>query len=99
MLEIPDNVYSALHLAVVRFLNISDSYHLRVFSAMRDAGIGVQLHYSPVHLQPFYRDLGFLPGSYPHAELYSKNAMSLPLYPGLSDDDQDHVINTFANII
>ncbi|MDX1442810.1 MAG: UDP-4-amino-4,6-dideoxy-N-acetyl-beta-L-altrosamine transaminase [Gammaproteobacteria bacterium] len=64
----------------------------RVFDALREAGIGVNVHYIPVHLQPFYRDLGFSPGDYPRAEAYYEQAISIPLYPGMSDADQDAVV-------
>ena len=59
LLEIPENVFSSLHLAVIRLGDDRPSEHLRVFQGLRKAGIGVQLHYSPVHLQPYYRRLGF----------------------------------------
>ena len=77
------------------------SYHLypvqvedraRVFAALRADGIGVNVHYIPVHLQPYYRDLGFGPGDFPEAERYYDRAISLPLYAGLSDADQDTVV-------
>lgn len=86
----PEN-RSALHLYVVR---VPADHHRAAFDAMRAAGIGVNLHYIPVHLQPFYRAMGFGPGDFPHAEAYYREAISLPLYPGLSDEDQDRVVAT-----
>lgn len=65
-----------------------------VFASMRNAGILVNVHYIPVHLQPFYRSLGFARGDFPQSESYYANAISLPLYAGLSDDEQDYVIAT-----
>ena len=59
---------------------------------MRAAGIGVQVHYIPVHLQPYYRALGFKPGHCPEAERYSDEALSLPLYPAMTDGQQDEVV-------
>jgi dTDP-4-amino-4,6-dideoxygalactose transaminase len=59
---------------------------------MRAAGIGVQVHYIPVHLQPYYRALGFKPGHCPEAERYAEEALSLPLYPALTDVEQDQVV-------
>ena len=60
-----------------------------VFDAMRAAGFGVQVHYAPVHLQPYYRAFGFAPGDFPRAERYAAGALSLPLYPTLADAQLD----------
>ena len=70
----------------------SPEKHRRLFCSLRDANIGVQLHYSPIHLQPFYRGLGFREGDFKNAELYAQSAMSVPLYPGLDDNAIDRVI-------
>ena len=98
-LEIPDNVISALHLAVIR---LDDRYrykHRQIFEGLRAYGIGVQLHYSPVHLQPYYRKLNFKDGDFPHAEAYANEAISLPLYPGLQEIDQHRVVDALANLL
>ena len=63
-----------------------------VFEYLRAAGIGVNVHYIPVHLQPDYRRFGFAPGDFPVAEDYYARALTLPLYPGLSDAGQDRVV-------
>jgi len=63
-----------------------------VFDELRAKGIGVNLHYIPVHLQPFYKDMGFANGDFPAAENYYSRAISIPMYPGLTDSDQDTVI-------
>ena len=68
LLRIPSECYSALHLAVIRLQGKFASQHRKVFDGLRNAGIGVQLHYSPVHLQPYYRRLGFNNGDFPQAE-------------------------------
>jgi dTDP-4-amino-4,6-dideoxygalactose transaminase len=52
----------------------------------------VNLHYMPVHLQPYYRDMGFLPGQFPEAESHGREAITLPLFVGLSDETQDKVM-------
>lgn len=98
-LEIPQGIKSALHLGVIRLESKSRKDHLRVFEGLRAAGIGVQLHYSPVHLQPYYRRLGFGEGDFPAAEAYASNAISLPLYPGLSDDEQRRVVHTLSSLL
>ena len=99
LLDIPEDVSSALHLAVVRLDNPSSDYHRQVFEGLRAAGIGVQLHYTPVHLQPYYRRLGFREGDFPEAEAYATNAISLPLYPGLSDPEQQRVAAALASLL
>ncbi|MEZ5830996.1 MAG: UDP-4-amino-4,6-dideoxy-N-acetyl-beta-L-altrosamine transaminase [Dongiaceae bacterium] len=86
---------SAWHLYVIRIdQKRSGKTRRQVYDSMRAAAIGVQVHYIPVHLQPYYRALGFGPGYCPEAELYSEQALSLPLYPAMSDDDQDKVVAT-----
>ncbi len=91
---------SAWHLYVVRVDGSrSRMSHRAVFDGLRNAGIGVNLHYIPVHLQPFYRQLGFKAGDFPEAEKYYQEAISLPIYYGLSDQDQDYVINTLKQLL
>lgn len=84
---------SAWHLYVIRIdLAQAKKTRRQVYDAMRAADIGVQVHYIPVHLQPYYRALGFKPGHCPEAELYAEQALTLPLYPAMSDSDQDQVV-------
>ncbi|MDX5298267.1 MAG: DegT/DnrJ/EryC1/StrS family aminotransferase, partial [Gammaproteobacteria bacterium] len=85
----PDG-YSGLHLYVIRLA--ADAPHRDVFERLRAAGVGVNLHYIPVHTQPYYRQLGFRPGDFPEAERYYREAISLPMYPGLTFDEQDQVV-------
>jgi dTDP-4-amino-4,6-dideoxygalactose transaminase len=86
---------SAWHLYVIRIdPKRAGKTRRQVYDSMRAADIGVQVHYLPVHLQPYYRALGFKPGHCPEAELYSDQALSLPLYPAMSDADQDQVVDT-----
>ncbi|GAF51730.1 bacillosamine/legionaminic acid biosynthesis aminotransferase PglE [Psychrobacter sp. JCM 18900] len=67
---------------------------------MRAANIGVNLHYIPVHLQPYYREhFGFKLGDFPQAEQYYREAISLPLYPDLSQEQQDYVVETLKDIL
>ncbi|MFO1403879.1 MAG: UDP-4-amino-4,6-dideoxy-N-acetyl-beta-L-altrosamine transaminase [Azonexus sp.] len=80
---------SAWHLYPI---GVAPGRRATLFARFREAGIGVQVHYIPVHLQPYYRRLGFAPGDFPAAEAYYAGALSLPLYPGLTDADQDQVI-------
>ena len=94
--KVPDDVYSARHLYVIR---VSSEQHCNIFKSLHNKGIGVNLHYMPVHLQPYYRKFGFKEGDYPNAEKYSQEAISLPLYPSLTDSEQDHVIATLRSLI
>ena len=93
-LEIPEDCYSACHLAIIKLVDFSRKFHKKFFENMRSLGIGVQLHYSPVHLQPYYRKYGFKEGDFPMAEKYAKTALSIPLFPDLTYDEQIRVINT-----
>ena len=84
---------SAWHLYVIRLkLQELNKSHRQVFEELREQGIGVNLHYIPVHTHPYYRGLGFAAGSFPEAERYYCDAISLPLFPRMTDADQDQVI-------
>lgn len=88
----PDS-HSGLHLYVIRLqLNKIGMTHRQVFEVMREEGIGVNVHYIPVHTQPYYQKLGFVAGDYPEAESYYAEAISLPMYPTMTDSQQDQVI-------
>jgi len=97
MLEVPEDVLSSVHLAVIRLQQATAEQHRQVFEGLRAAGIGVQLHYSPVHLQPYYRAMGFAEGQFPEAESYASSAISLPLFPGLGAADQQRVAAALAD--
>ncbi|MCG5495987.1 UDP-4-amino-4,6-dideoxy-N-acetyl-beta-L-altrosamine transaminase [Ectothiorhodospira variabilis] len=91
---------SAWHLYPIRLnLEAISCSHRQIFESLREAGIGVNLHYMPVHLQPYYRNLGFQPGQYPEAEAHGREAISLPMYPGLSDEQQTEVITHLTKVI
>ena len=91
---------SAWHLYVVRLqtqrLAVS---HREVFEGLRAAGVGVNVHYIPVHLQPYYRDLGFIAGDFPEAEAYYAQAISLPLFPAMTHEQQDFVIGQLKTLL
>jgi dTDP-4-amino-4,6-dideoxygalactose transaminase len=91
---------SAWHLYVVRVqTDVLSVSHRQVFEGLRAAGIGVNVHYIPVHLQPYYRDLGFKPGDFPEAEAYYAQAISLPLYPAMTDAQQDYVVDQLRRVL
>jgi len=92
--------YSGRHLYVIRLhLDEIKLSHKDVFEALRNSGVGVNLHYIPVHIQPYYQELGFETGQFPNAENYYKNAISIPLFPNLTSADQQHVISILRNIL
>lgn len=105
--ELPLNVpwcdpetHSAFHLYVVRLrLDAIAKSHVQVFTELRERGIGVNLHYIPVHTQPYYRRLGFKPGDFPVAEQYYREAISLPLFFGLSEAQQDQVVAVLREVL
>jgi dTDP-4-amino-4,6-dideoxygalactose transaminase len=70
-----------------------------VFEALRTAGILANLHYIPVYRQPYYENMGFVKGYCPEAEQYYKEAISLPMYPGLTEAQQDHIVYTLKQIL
>ena len=85
--------YSGLHLYVIRLqLDKISKTHLEVFQGMRDAGILVNLHYIPVHMQPYYQKMGFKEGQFPQAEQYYKEAISIPMFPIMTDAQQEKVV-------
>ena len=94
------NAWSAFHLYVVRLeLDRIGKSRREVFEELRERGILVNLHYIPVHTQPYYRAMGFKDGDFPEAEAYYQGAITLPLYYGLSEDDQDRVILSMREIL
>lgn len=95
----PDS-YSGLHLYVIRLqLDKLDKSHRQVFEGLREQGIGVNLHYIPVHTQPYYQNMGFKEGDFPEAERYYSEAISLPMYQGLTDQQQNQVVRVLALVL
>lgn len=91
---------SSFHLYVIRLrLDEIGTSHRAVFEALRAAGIGVNLHYIPVHTQPYYRSMGFAPGQFPQSERYYAEAISLPMFPTMTDDEQDRVVSALAETL
>ena len=85
--------YSSYHLFIIK-LNIKYKYlHRKLFDYLRSKNVLVNLHYLPIHLQPFYRKFGFKKNQFPVAEEYSESAISIPIYPNLRRKDQIKIIN------
>jgi len=95
----PDS-YSAYHLYVIRLqLDQTRATHLQVFEALRAKDIMVNLHYIPVHTQPYYQKMGFKTGDFPAAELYYREAISIPMHPTLTNAEQDQVASVLREAL
>ncbi|MEG6584990.1 UDP-4-amino-4,6-dideoxy-N-acetyl-beta-L-altrosamine transaminase [Dendrosporobacter sp. 1207_IL3150] len=91
---------SAWHLYVIRIkLDEISASHSRVFEFLREAGIGVNLHYIPIHMQPYYSKLGFKKGMFTEAEKYYQEAISLPIYFDLQDEEQDYIVAKIREVL
>lgn len=90
---------SAWHLFVVRLSGPAAGRRREAFRALRERGIGVQVHYIPVYWHPYYRALGYKKGLCPKAEALYENMISLPIYPGLEPAQQEEVIATFREVL
>jgi UDP-4-amino-4,6-dideoxy-N-acetyl-beta-L-altrosamine transaminase len=95
----PDN-NSVWHLYVVQLANdYQKKNRLQVFQELKAAGIGVNVHYIPVHTQPYYRQLGFKEGDFPVAETYYSSAITLPLYAAMTAEQQAYIIKTLTEVL
>lgn len=91
---------SSYHLYVIRLQSERNALnHRETFEALRARGIGVNLHYVPIYLQPYYRRLGFRPGHCHEAERYYSEAITLPLYATLGEQEQDEVIDAVIDVV
>ena len=97
--QIPDS-YSGLHLFIIRLkLEFISKSHREVVEMLRKKGIGVNVHYIPVHLQPYYYNMGFRLGDFLESELYYADAISLPIFPTLSEKEQSLVIDEIKKVL
>jgi len=95
-----EDSYSALHLYPIQIeLEKVNKTHKQIFQELRDCGLGVNVHYIPVHTQPYYQNRGFKKGDYPVAEQYYSCAVSIPLYQGLTIEEQDQVISILKKVL
>ncbi|MEZ9570538.1 UDP-4-amino-4,6-dideoxy-N-acetyl-beta-L-altrosamine transaminase [Vibrio splendidus] len=95
-----ENTYSGLHLFVIRLkLDEISLTHKQVFDALRGNGIGVNLHYIPVHTQPYYQAMGFAEGDFPESERYYQEAISLPMFHGMTEEQQNTVVRVVTEIL
>ena len=93
-------VRSAFHLYVIRLgPDASAGDRRQMFDHLRKRGVGVNVHYIPVHLHTYYRRLGFSEGSFPQAEAHAREAITLPLYPAMTEQQQDEVIGAVLEFL
>lgn len=89
--------HSSRHLYVVRAQGADPAVRRRdIFERMREEGVGVNVHYIPVYRQPYYARMGFAPADFPEAEKYYAQAITLPLYPGLTEEQQKYVVRSLT---
>ena len=87
-----------MHLYVIRLkLEELNTSHSKIFEELRADGIGVNIHYIPIHMQPYYKNMGFKSGDFPDSEQYYKEAISLPMFPAMSEVEQDRVIDVLTS--
>jgi dTDP-4-amino-4,6-dideoxygalactose transaminase len=92
--------YSSYHLYVIRLnLDAMGASHREVFEFMRKEGIGVNLHYIPIYTQPWYRNRTSIHGPFPEAEKYYREAITLPLFPKMTFEQQDAVIDALSRAV
>ncbi|MBP9890100.1 MAG: DegT/DnrJ/EryC1/StrS family aminotransferase, partial [Leptospiraceae bacterium] len=95
----PDS-YSGFHLYIIRLkLKEIKSTHKEIFERFRSAGILVNLHYIPVYRQPYYEKMGFNLKNFPEAEAYYSQAISIPMYPGLTEEQIKDIVRTLSTPI
>lgn len=93
-----DGVKSAWHLYPIRLKDKYTKKKVELFSNLRKRGLWVQVHYIPVHLQPYYQQIGYKKGLCPNAEDFYKREISIPLYPTMSDDDVEYVVKSLLGV-
>ena len=95
-----DFSYSSRHLYVIRLdLARIKKSHLDVFNELRKNNIGVQIHYIPIPMQPYYEEMGFDMMNFPNSIKYYEEAITIPLYPLMSEEEQDQVISSLRKIV
>lgn len=98
-LQQSDDCLNAYHLYIVNINDAQPEQRADVFSQLREAGIGVNVHYIPIHLQPYYQKMGYKQGDFPNAEAYYQSALTLPLYPRLTDEQQQYVVDVLSKLL
>ena len=94
------NCYSALHLYPIQIeLDKVKITREQIFNELKEQGIGVNIHYIPIHTQPYYQKFGFKVGDFPNSETYYNRSISIPLYPDMTHQQQDKVVMAIKKIL
>lgn len=92
--------YSALHLYPIQLqLENIQKNRAQVFHDLREAGVGVNVHYIPIHTQPYYQSLGFRLGDFPIAEAYYQQALTIPMFHSLNSQQQEQVVTALHKVL
>lgn len=91
--------YSSYHLYIVLLPFDCTNRHKEAVISLREMNICGHVHYIPIHLQPFYQSMGFEAGDFPNAEQYYLNAISIPLYPDLTEENQNYIIESVKSLL
>ncbi|MDJ0978395.1 MAG: UDP-4-amino-4,6-dideoxy-N-acetyl-beta-L-altrosamine transaminase [Erythrobacter sp.] len=89
---------SSWHLYALEVMDHARASRAAIFAGLREAGIGVNVHYIPIHTQPYYEKLGFKRGDFPNAVAYYDRALSIPLFPAMTTGQQDRVVDTLLKL-
>ena len=95
----PKDTYSSYHLYIIKLSEDSSIERKELYDGLKSNNIGVNVHYIPVHLQPYYKNLGFSEGDFPEAERFYQNAISIPLHPKLTKEEQNYVIKNISELV
>ena len=98
-LAVSEYRYSSYHLFCILATRLTESTHRQVIENLRARGVFAHVHYIPIHLQPFYTDLGFKKGDFPQAEDYYRQVITLPLFPSLTDNEVQFIIHTVKEVL
>jgi len=92
--------YSALHLYPIQIdLNKISKNREQIFNVLRENGIGVNVHYIPIHTQPYYLQFGFREGDFPNSESYYSRVISIPLFHTMTAEQQDEVLDVLKRVL
>ena len=98
--QVNSNCYSTYHLYVIRLQQKkTDLSRLDVFNSLRKKGIGVNIHYIPIFMHPYYQNLKFSANEFPNSIKYYNEALSLPIFPSMTEDDQQQVIDALFDVL